>query len=41
VTQRIRAQSLDLPAGDLETPDGTVFVRVDDERTPRRLWPVW
>ena len=33
VTQRIRAQNLDLPAGDLETPEGTLFVRVDDERT--------
>lgn len=33
VAQRIGAQSLDLPAGDLETAAGYVFVRVDDERT--------
>lgn len=33
VVQRIRAQNLDLPAGDLETPGGYLFVRVDDERT--------
>ncbi|MDZ7668645.1 MAG: efflux RND transporter permease subunit [Gammaproteobacteria bacterium] len=33
VVQRIRAQNLDLPAGDLETPGGYLFVRIDDERT--------
>jgi hydrophobic/amphiphilic exporter-1 (mainly G- bacteria), HAE1 family len=33
VAQRVAAQSLDLPAGDVETVDGYVFVRVDDERT--------
>jgi hydrophobic/amphiphilic exporter-1 (mainly G- bacteria), HAE1 family len=33
VAARIRAQSLDLPAGDLETDQGYVFVRVDEERT--------
>jgi len=33
VVARIRAQNVDLPAGDLETPGGYLFVRMDDERT--------
>lgn len=38
LAQRVGAQSLDLPAGDLETPAGYVSVRVDDERaTPEAL----